>query len=351
MKAIILKIHKSNSMRFTQGLLVLLSFLIVLGFASGAVAYTTNANGGGDCATRAGVDWQDIWDQGSSTCTLGADLSGFIVIESSKITLDGNGKTLTGVGGSGVSIQGPRGTILEEVTVRDLTIQGFNIGIYLFNSKFCKIYNNNFINNDTHATVDGVNEDNKFFFDSSIGGNYWDNNQNCDPAKVFCDSPYLIYNNSGIIQAQDDFPWTKPDGWKTPTTALDIKPGSCNNPVNVKSKGVLPVVVLGSSTFDVGTIDLESLMLAGVAPIRSMILDVLDIKNTTDTCDELGGDGIPDLVLKFRTQKIVDALGDVVDGDFVKLHLTLLDNNGNPIDLTDTIFIIKKDKKDKEKKK
>ena len=36
---------------------------------------------------------------------------------------------------------------------------------------------------------------------------------------------------------------------------IDIKPGSCPNPINVKSKGVLPVAVVGNSSFDVTQVD------------------------------------------------------------------------------------------------
>ncbi|MHC4648611.1 MAG: hypothetical protein ACYTBJ_24405, partial [Planctomycetota bacterium] len=36
--------------------------------------------------------------------------------------------------------------------------------------------------------------------------------------------------------------------------AVDIKPGSCPNPLNLASRGVLPVAVLGSEDFDVSSI-------------------------------------------------------------------------------------------------
>ena len=55
---------------------------------------------------------------------------------------------------------------------------------------------------------------------------------------------------------------------------MDIKPGSCKNPFNVKSRGVLPVVLLGSEDLDVSDIDINSLRLMGVAPVRSVIEDV-----------------------------------------------------------------------------
>jgi len=61
--------------------------------------------------------------------------------------------------------------------------------------------------------------------------------------------------------------------------AVDIKPGSCPNPLNPKSGGVLPVAVLGSEDFDVTTIDPCTIALnyegkSGPAPIRSAYEDV-----------------------------------------------------------------------------
>lgn len=100
---------------------------------------------------------------------------------------------------------------------------------------------------------------------------------------------------------------------------IDIKPGSCDNPFNVKSKGVLPVAILGSSDFDVTAVDPTLISLAGVAPIRSNVEDVV----TPDDCTD-GNDGYLDLTLKFRTQEIVQALdiGQVNDGDIMILELT-----------------------------
>ncbi len=57
-------------------------------------------------------------------------------------------------------------------------------------------------------------------------------------------------------------------------TNFDIKPGSCPNPLNVKSNGVLPVAILGTATFDVNDIDVSTLEINGVSPIKSSIEDV-----------------------------------------------------------------------------
>ena len=61
---------------------------------------------------------------------------------------------------------------------------------------------------------------------------------------------------------------------------VDIKPGSCVNPVNPKSKGVLPVALLGTEALDVMMIDPSTIRLTRegvdgeVAPIRVHYADV-----------------------------------------------------------------------------
>lgn len=84
---------------------------------------------------------------------------------------------------------------------------------------------------------------------------------------------------------------------------FDIKPGSCENPLNVRSRGVLPAAILGTAEVDAADIDPTSVRLAGVAPLRSSLEDV----GTPGDCDARP-DGIPDLVLKFDTQALVRAI-------------------------------------------
>ncbi|MBN1391621.1 MAG: NHL repeat-containing protein, partial [Sedimentisphaerales bacterium] len=66
---------------------------------------------------------------------------------------------------------------------------------------------------------------------------------------------------------------------------VDIKPGVCPNPVNVKSKGVLPAAILGTADFDVTKIDPASIRLAGVAPLRSAYKDVAAPASDINDCN------------------------------------------------------------------
>ena len=144
-----------------------------------------------------------------------------------------------------------------------------------------------------------------------------------------------FYNPLGVIEIEAE----------PLVVEVDIKPGSCPNPLNVKSKGVLPVAILGSEDFDVFSIDPVSIRLEGVAPVRSSYEDVATpVSNKTDDCEctTEGPDGYLDLVLKFDTQEIVDALGGVYDGDVYLLTLTGKAVDGTPIEGTDCVIIIAK---------
>lgn len=112
------------------------------------------------------------------------------------------------------------------------------------------------------------------------------------------------------------------------TVFVDIKPGSCPNPINLKSKGVLPVAILGTEEFDVTQIDPTSIRLffgvvddkdVAVFPVHQpRIEDVAspfegEISSCGD-CTDTGPDGFDDLTLKFRTQDVVKALEKIFPG-------------------------------------
>jgi len=129
--------------------------------------------------------------------------------------------------------------------------------------------------------------------------------------------------------------------------SLDIKPSVCPNSLNIKSKGVLPVAILGTDEIDITTIDAASIRLAGVAPIRSNVKDVgTPVIEPEDVCDctSEGADGLVDLTLKFKTQGIVGILGEVADGDALVLTLTGETYDGTQIKGQDCVVIVKKGK-------
>ena len=111
--------------------------------------------------------------------------------------------------------------------------------------------------------------------------------------------------------------------------SVDIRPGGCPNPLNVASRGAIPLAILGTADFDVTAIDPDSVRLEGIAfrnrntpqiadvsrPFEGTIVDCFD-------CTDAGPDGFPDLVLHFDTQAIVAAIEDeLTDGDCLVLSL------------------------------
>jgi hypothetical protein len=127
---------------------------------------------------------------------------------------------------------------------------------------------------------------------------------------------------------------------------VDIKPGSCPNPLNKKSKGVLPVAVLGTEDFDVTTIDPETIELTRVAPIRWSYEDVATpFEGELCDCHDLNGDGYMDLTLKFDTQELVETLRLSEEaGKTIPLTITgnlIEEEGGTPIEGEDCIWVLK----------
>jgi hypothetical protein len=87
--------------------------------------------------------------------------------------------------------------------------------------------------------------------------------------------------------------------YDTLSVSVDIKPGSDTNPVNLKSKGVIPVAVLGSSTFDVADIDVTTLMFLEAYPAHDLTYPA----TYTDHLQDVNSDGYVDLVSHYRTQE------------------------------------------------
>jgi hypothetical protein len=139
------------------------------------------------------------------------------------------------------------------------------------------------------------------------------------------------------------------------TIAVDIKPGSCPNPLNIKSKGVLPVAILGSEDFDVKEIKKNSIKLMGVKSLRWSYEDVATPfepytdKDDAYDCNELGDDGFLDLTLKFKRTEIVEKIkkkyGGVDRDQAVVLKLKGKLKDGTPFYGEDVIIIKKPGKK------
>jgi hypothetical protein len=88
--------------------------------------------------------------------------------------------------------------------------------------------------------------------------------------------------------------------------AIEIKPGSSGAPINPGSRGTIPVAVLSSSTFDATTaVDRTSLSFGATGNETSLA-----------ACDpggqDVNGDGLPDLVCHFDTDRTGFQSGNTV---------------------------------------
>jgi len=103
---------------------------------------------GGDC-TSIGT-----WDNLSKTCTLSVDMGETVQISGSNITLDGNGRALTGTGtGNGVYVTRDS----HNVKIINLTTNNFSNGIYVLSSNNVVITGTIATNNYNGFYLSGVN--------------------------------------------------------------------------------------------------------------------------------------------------------------------------------------------------
>ncbi len=81
---------------------------------------------------------------------------------------------------------------------------------------------------------------------------------------------------------------------------IDIKPGSDPNSINLKSKGVIPVAVLGSKEFYAPVVDFSTVEFGPgkASPVHD------------GHVEDVNGDGFDDMVFHFKTQETGIACGD-----------------------------------------
>lgn len=111
-------------------------------------------------------------------------------------------------------------------------------------------------------------------------------------------------------------------GLETLVAHLDIRPGSCPNSVNARSKGVVTMALVGSPGFDVSQVDVDSIRLSrldglgtdlpqkALGRARPTFSDVTS-PACSGACDCSGSripDGTSDLLLKFSTQAMAENL-------------------------------------------
>jgi hypothetical protein len=107
---------------------------------------------------------------------------------------------------------------------------------------------------------------------------------------------------------------------------IDIKPGSTRNTVNLKAKGVVPVAILSTGTFDAASVDILTVAFGpGSAQETHGNVHIEDVN----------GDSLPDLMLHFRTQETGIQCGDT------EASLTGVTYFGDAFEGADTIMTVR----------
>jgi hypothetical protein len=120
------------------------------------------------------------------------------------------------------------------------------------------------------------------------------------------------------------------------TVSVDVRPGSCDNPFNPRSRGVLPVLLLGNDVFDVSAVDIESVRLSGGAVLRGNVIDMAG----AGECSSSAPDGYDDLLVKFDSGNVATSGMPLKKGSTVALRLTGKLYDGTPIDGEATVRIV-----------
>ncbi|MHC4707740.1 MAG: DUF3344 domain-containing protein [Planctomycetota bacterium] len=206
--------------------------------------------------------------------------------------------------------------------------------------------------------------------DDPPAGNYWDTRT--DTVGDACDGSItleILSDTNGA--ALDCLTWVAQvlSVEFDPTVFVDIKPGSCPNPFNPKSRGSVPVAISSTADFCVNQIRLGSITLTtpsgNVVPAlgRHIIRDVTEpydgdpndchdcfdeddpanFNCDLDPCipgdDAYCGDGYIDLIVKFNARALAAAIGWVPRDTCIVLTLNGRTWGGAPILGSDSVLI------------
>jgi hypothetical protein len=206
--------------------------------------------------------------------------------------------------------------------------------------------------------------------DDPPAGNYWDTRT--DTVGDACDGSItleILSDSNG--SALDCLTWVAQvlSVEFDPTVFVDIKPGSCPNPFNPRSRGSVPVAIAGSADLPVFRINPRSITLTtpsgNVVPALGQYLirdvtepyagdpndchdcfdedDPANFNCDLDPCvpgyDAYCGDRYPDLVVKFDAQALATAIGRVPLDSCIALTLKGRTRRGAPILGGDLVLI------------
>lgn len=163
-------------------------------------------------------------------------------------------------------------------------------------------------------------------------------NRYTHPGQRWLPSNFSVRVDKVVFRTGGDFLWWVMDDITyriVIPVAIDIKPGSDENSINLCSNGAVPVAILGSDSFDVNDINPDTLRLADAA------VKVVGKKDPHTLCstEDVNTDGYDDLVCHFNTTE----LGNMLDGTSTSATVKGETVDGTPIEGSDSITIVKED--------
>jgi formylglycine-generating enzyme len=132
----------------------------------------------------------------------------------------------------------------------------------------------------------------------------------------------------------------------TQVVDLDIGPSDCPNDftINLKSKGRLPMAILGTEEFDVSQIDANTISIGGIVfPVKTPAIEDVSAPVGGEECAcQIGIDGYADLVLHFSRRDVIQALGldMMVPGTVVPVTVEGNLSDGTPFQATDCVTLV-----------
>jgi hypothetical protein len=119
------------------------------------------------------------------------------------------------------------------------------------------------------------------------------------------------------------------------TVAIDIKPDSFPNSINLTEQGVLPVAILGSEAFDVMTVNPETINIGGVS---LALRGSPKAPKLAYSYDDVNGDGFTDIMAFFDVPMLVAQ--QILTETTVALEVSGSLCNGTTIKGTDSVEIV-----------
>ena len=135
-------------------------------------------------------------------------------------------------------------------------------------------------------------------------------------------------------------------GYEAPLFDLDVKPGSCPNPVNFRSRGVIPAALVSYVADGTSEIDPSTVLMEGVPAVRCAVEDASSPFEETESscCGTPGPDGIDDLVCHFDKQDVVESIcagftPPPAAGDVITIRVSALTYEGVAVEVEDCIRV------------